>query len=211
MWCEAISVGPQLACVSSAGCITGRPSGEQLRARDGCSTRPSLQHPAHAGFAFRLGRALLTDDHARAAARSSHPLSGGSRRPGEPMTYRACVTCGKPYERTSAHNRWCPDCKPRGRKQDPSTRAQATAEYRRNRKVVLAGDPCCHWCHAPHATTVDHVVPASRGGSNSLDNLVACCQTCNSSRQDNPDWTPPDQPSKVIEMPARPRPKPMVA
>lgn len=36
--------------------------------------------------------------------------------------------------------------------------------------------------------TVDHIVPASDGGSGQEDNLVACCTECNSSKDDLPVW-----------------------
>jgi CRISPR/Cas system Type II protein with McrA/HNH and RuvC-like nuclease domain len=37
---------------------------------------------------------------------------------------------------------------------------------------------------APLLATVDHVVPASRGGTNMIDNLVAACRACNSYKGD---------------------------
>lgn len=36
----------------------------------------------------------------------------------------------------------------------------------------------CFYC-GDRATSVDHVIPASRGGSDRDDNLVACCWPCN--------------------------------
>lgn len=39
----------------------------------------------------------------------------------------------------------------------------------------------CFYCLSP-ATTVDHVVPLSRGGTNYEGNLVPCCKPCNSSK-----------------------------
>lgn len=35
--------------------------------------------------------------------------------------------------------------------------------------------------------TLDHLTPRSQGGGNGAENLVSCCRTCNSSRQDR-DW-----------------------
>ncbi|WP_369406295.1 HNH endonuclease [Nocardiopsis trehalosi] len=57
---------------------------------------------------------------------------------------------------------------------------------------MLAGDPPCHWCGAP-ATTADHLVPRSLGGTNTLDNYVPSCSPCNSARAANPHWIPPNQ------------------
>ncbi len=36
----------------------------------------------------------------------------------------------------------------------------------------------CQYCHAP-AESIDHVVPRSRGGQHTWDNVVACCRRCN--------------------------------
>src|SRR5260221_199932 len=44
----------------------------------------------------------------------------------------------------------------------------------------------CYYCLAIVGTTyhVDHVIPVSRGGSNSPENIVIACPTCNMSKQD---------------------------
>ncbi|MGH9169101.1 MAG: HNH endonuclease, partial [Acidimicrobiia bacterium] len=39
----------------------------------------------------------------------------------------------------------------------------------------------CTYCPRP-ATTADHVVPVSRGGSHALSNLVPACGPCNTAR-----------------------------
>ena len=39
----------------------------------------------------------------------------------------------------------------------------------------------CGYC-GTGATTIDHVVPRSRGGSDSWENLVACCLGCNNAK-----------------------------
>ncbi|MFW0784591.1 HNH endonuclease [Gordonia sp. CPCC 206044] len=41
----------------------------------------------------------------------------------------------------------------------------------------------CGYCTAK-ATTIDHVVPRSRGGSHTWDNCVACCASCNHRKAD---------------------------
>lgn len=41
----------------------------------------------------------------------------------------------------------------------------------------------CAYCTAP-VTTVDHVIPLSRGGTNYEGNLVPCCKRCNSQKSD---------------------------
>jgi 5-methylcytosine-specific restriction endonuclease McrA len=64
-------------------------------------------------------------------------------------------------------------------------------EYRRiphqtralSRKNILLRDRnTCQYCgdpKPPGELTLDHVVPRSRGGSSSWENLVACCHECN--------------------------------
>ncbi len=53
-----------------------------------------------------------------------------------------------------------------------------------SRRGVLRRDGHrCAYCRRS-ATTVDHVVPRSRGGRDSWDNLVACCVRCNNVKGD---------------------------
>lgn len=42
----------------------------------------------------------------------------------------------------------------------------------------------CAYCFEP-ATTLDHIVPIARGGTNAIENIVPACQSCNSSKSDN--------------------------
>jgi 5-methylcytosine-specific restriction endonuclease McrA len=46
-----------------------------------------------------------------------------------------------------------------------------------------------HWGNEPlksDGATVDHIVPEDEGGYDTLDNLVACCVVCNSSKGNRP-------------------------
>jgi 5-methylcytosine-specific restriction endonuclease McrA len=53
-----------------------------------------------------------------------------------------------------------------------------------SRRGVLRRDgQRCAYC-AGGATTIDHVVPRSRGGADSWENLVACCLRCNNVKGD---------------------------
>lgn len=51
------------------------------------------------------------------------------------------------------------------------------------RRSILARDQyVCQYCHAKlpaTGLTIDHVIPRSRGGRNTWENLVACCAPCN--------------------------------
>ena len=54
------------------------------------------------------------------------------------------------------------------------------------RKGVLARDGHrCVYCGAA-ATSLDHVVPRSRGGEHSWENVVAACSRCNHTKADRP-------------------------
>jgi 5-methylcytosine-specific restriction endonuclease McrA len=69
-------------------------------------------------------------------------------------------------------------------------------EYRRiprrtrmlSRKGILARDRnTCQYClelSTPAKLTLDHIVPRSRGGANTWENLVACCFACNNRKSD---------------------------
>ncbi len=55
----------------------------------------------------------------------------------------------------------------------------------------------CEYCHAPEVIfnlqfEVEHIVPASKGGSSTLDNLALACRSCNLFKSDHlesPDLT----------------------
>jgi 5-methylcytosine-specific restriction endonuclease McrA len=55
------------------------------------------------------------------------------------------------------------------------------AEKRRlSRRAVLARDGFrCQYCGTTRHLTVDHVIPRSRGGSSSWENVVTSCAPCN--------------------------------
>ena len=55
------------------------------------------------------------------------------------------------------------------------------------KNVLLRDDYTCGYCAAKGSSatmTVDHVIPRSRGGRSTWDNLVGCCGTCNGRKRD---------------------------
>ena len=53
-----------------------------------------------------------------------------------------------------------------------------------NRRAVFARDGHrCQYCGAA-AENIDHVIPRSRGGEHTWENVVAACRPCNSRKQD---------------------------
>jgi 5-methylcytosine-specific restriction endonuclease McrA len=53
-----------------------------------------------------------------------------------------------------------------------------------SRRAVFARDQHrCQYCDSP-AENLDHIVPRSRGGLHTWDNVVACCRRCNARKED---------------------------
>lgn len=88
--------------------------------------------------------------------------------------------------------RYCMEGRVRRRKRGPLPQGR--------RQAVLERDKfTCRYCGDP-ATSVDHVIPWSRGGRNTMDNLVASCQPCNEAKGDQivqSDWIPPPRPVRA--------------
>lgn len=47
------------------------------------------------------------------------------------------------------------------------------------RNILRRDHNRCMYCHSAESLTVDHVVPRSRGGDDSWENLVTACSVCN--------------------------------
>lgn len=72
--------------------------------------------------------------------------------------------------------------------------------WSRLRKIIKKRDgEICTYCqkHAPNGAT-DHIMPLSRGGDDSLENLTWSCQSCNSAKQDR---TPEEFEMRLTESP----------
>lgn len=57
------------------------------------------------------------------------------------------------------------------------------------KKVFDRDDWKCGYCLEPvsgKTATVDHVIPVSKGGKSTYDNLVTCCGSCNRKKGDTP-------------------------
>src|SRR5262249_15535864 len=92
-------------------------------------------------------------------------IEGGSwGRPGAPSWSARLVVCG----RGSA-----------GRAPGAAPRRKIT------RRAVFARDSwTCQYCGSRSNLTVDHVIPRSKGGTSSWDNIVASCAPCNRRKGD---------------------------
>jgi 5-methylcytosine-specific restriction endonuclease McrA len=80
-----------------------------------------------------------------------------------------------------------------------------------NRRNIFARDQSrCQYCGKRFATTelsLDHVVPRSRGGTSTWENVVCCCIQCNVCKGGR---TPKEAHMKLITPPQRPRRSPVL-
>jgi 5-methylcytosine-specific restriction endonuclease McrA len=81
-----------------------------------------------------------------------------------------------------------------------------------NRRNLLARDGnCCQYCGRSHPASqlsLDHVVPRSRGGQTSWDNVVCCCVSCNTRKGGR---TPQEARMRLIRAPVKPRHNPLLS
>lgn len=71
-----------------------------------------------------------------------------------------------------------------------------------NRREVLRRDKhCCQYCGSTKSLTIDHVIPRSRGGKHTWDNVVAACESCNSRKGNR---TPEEAQMKLRHQPKTP-------
>lgn len=78
--------------------------------------------------------------------------------------------------------------------------------YRRSapvsRRAVFGRDGNrCQYCGGP-AESIDHVLPKSKGGDHSWENVVACCRSCNIRKADR---TPKEAGFRLASRPGPPR------
>ncbi len=86
------------------------------------------------------------------------------------------------------------------------------AEVKLNRRNIYARDQNrCQYCGKKHSTnelSIDHILPRSRGGQTSWENVVCCCLKCNIRKGGR---TPAEAHMKLIAKPVQPRRSPVVS
>ena len=84
-------------------------------------------------------------------------------------------------------------------------KAYVSVPYKRimlSRKNVLRRDRFrCQYCSGRDKLTIDHVVPKSRGGRDTWENLVAACTRCNNKKGSR---TPEEANMRLLRKPFRP-------
>lgn len=88
---------------------------------------------------------------------------------------------------------------------------QINSTLRLNRRNLFARDGhCCQYCGQslpPSQLSIDHVVPRSRGGETSWENIVASCVGCNTKKGGR---TPQEARMKLNTTPKKPANNPML-
>lgn len=77
-------------------------------------------------------------------------------------------------------------------------------ELKLSRRAIIARDNnrCVYCGRRTNNLTIDHVVPRERGGSDTWENLAACCRKCNAIKGNR---TPREAGLKLRHRPRRPR------
>lgn len=103
---------------------------------------------------------------------------------------RACLWCGTNYTPRRADMVFCDRaCKAKAkvvRRRGREHQADGTYTWTEVIHLFLTFDRCCAYCQqeVDGQPEPDHVVPLSRGGSNSITNILPCCSLCNSDKRD---------------------------
>ena len=83
---------------------------------------------------------------------------------------------------------------------------QPRIEVSFSRKLIEIRDKGkCQYCGkklSKSEKTIDHVIPKSRGGENSWENVVLCCKKCNKKKGDK---TPEEANMKLLNKPKKPK------
>jgi 5-methylcytosine-specific restriction endonuclease McrA len=107
-----------------------------------------------------------------------------------PMVERECGWCGAAFMPRWERHQFCSHrCKVKTiqvRRRGRETAAGGTYTWAEVMRLFLAFGKCCAYCTQPVVgqPDPDHVVPISRGGSNSITNILPSCRACNSDKRD---------------------------
>jgi len=117
-----------------------------------------------------------------------------------------CLVCNNDFESTKKSKGVCYKCQRKKRKRSPNQSGRKKSFDERAKKYNVAYEKInandiykrdnyrCLSCgckvvksdtYRPDQATIDHVIPMSKGGSHTIDNIVTMCHTCNSIKRDS--------------------------
>lgn len=182
------------ACVVCGTLVMKYPSGNRYRTVCSYDCRYVLQTgrtKAEAEAAKRRHQELVGPlPKVRTTVAPTNVIPGSKR----PFLSVACNWCGRAFIHdtrvTGAEVLYCTVrcAKARGRNVRKAREHGATGTFTLAElvKVWLRFDKCCAYCEQPTdgLPDPDHVNPLSRGGSNSITNILPSCRLCNSDKND---------------------------
>lgn len=115
------------------------------------------------------------------------------------VVYKECTKCMQIKEFYRSNRSWCKDCDSRdARYRMGRTKNRIRTAYRDARKAAkkygayddltsddvfyafaIAGNRCAYCGKLSNKLELEHVVPISRGGSNTISNITTACKMCN--------------------------------
>ena len=100
-----------------------------------------------------------------------------------------CPECARRYERERSRKR-------RAAKGSTTQRGYGVG-HQRLARAAINQHPWCAVCGSTNDLTADHVVPLSKGGTNTLSNYQVLCLRCNTHKYDKPSFSmgKPDPPN----------------
>ena len=101
-------------------------------------------------------------------AARSHPPARPCAEPGCHLLVRGAARCPQ-------HQLSYPDHRAK-----PSTSRGYDAHWRRLVRIAIARSPVCSRCGSIAHLTGDHIIPLSKGGTSTLENIWVLCRSCNS-------------------------------
>jgi len=115
----------------------------------------------------------------------SRPTTEDHRVPSTTHVEGVCRVCGDAANKPAGLLCW--RCRHARRKVKKITARQLNHRRKLNTAAsrayrwILLGD-LCSYCQARPATTIDHIVPVSKGGRSHVENLTGSCQSCNQAK-----------------------------
>lgn len=112
------------------------------------------------------------------------------RRPRPEPTQRPCLWCGTDFTTSRSRTLYCTEtCSAKAkrmRRRGREAEAGGTYTWTEVIALFLKFDRCCAYCRQEieGQPEPDHVVALSRGGSNSITNILPSCSLCNSDKRD---------------------------